>query len=136
MKLRERLKLAFLKDFSVIDDSLKNIISRMFKNPCDGFFILVKIAETIDDYPLVFKFKSGNDAWEFIVKDKRDENKTMNGFLIELGQDSYFSLKDQIDRARLCLGSVRKHREKVSMQAMEIVEYLIVELLRCGAFDY
>ncbi|MGN8378474.1 hypothetical protein ACR9J4_08020, partial [Helicobacter pylori] len=43
----------FLKDFSESDESIKNAIDKKLGNGCDGFSILVKTAEIIEDYPLV-----------------------------------------------------------------------------------
>ncbi|GAA9438763.1 hypothetical protein HpHA286_26320 [Helicobacter pylori] len=48
----------FLKHFSEANDALKNAILKMFNTACDGFSILVKTAENIEDYPLVFRFKN------------------------------------------------------------------------------
>ncbi len=63
----------FLEYLSRTNDSFKNAFLKKFKAHCDGFSILIKEAESVDDYPLVFKFKNINDnkdAWEFIVRDK------------------------------------------------------------------
>lgn len=48
----------FLKHFSEANDILSNAISKMFNTACDRFSILVKPAESVEDYPLVFKFKN------------------------------------------------------------------------------
>ncbi|GAA8324904.1 hypothetical protein HpBT193_08030 [Helicobacter pylori] len=71
----------FLKHFSEANDTLSNAIFKMFNTACDGFSILVKTAESIENYPLVFSFKddSSGEIWKFIVRDKQDENKTMQG---------------------------------------------------------
>ncbi|GAA7707279.1 hypothetical protein JP0246_13550 [Helicobacter pylori] len=50
----------------------------MFDSESERFSILVKTAESVEDYPLVFRFKNDSDeVWEFVVRDKQDENKTM-----------------------------------------------------------
>ncbi|MDU9792251.1 hypothetical protein RGC44_07840, partial [Helicobacter pylori] len=46
----------FLKHFSEANDS--NAIFKMFESESDRFSILVKTAESIEDYPLVFRFKN------------------------------------------------------------------------------
>ncbi len=48
----------FLKHFSEANDTLSNAIFKMFDSESEQFSILVKTAESIDDYPLVFKFKN------------------------------------------------------------------------------
>ncbi|WJX97960.1 hypothetical protein QU610_01165 [Helicobacter pylori] len=45
----------FLKHFSEANDTLKNAISKMFDSACDGFSILVKTAESTQDYPFYIK---------------------------------------------------------------------------------
>ncbi|GAA9959293.1 hypothetical protein VN0918_06390 [Helicobacter pylori] len=69
----------FLKHFCKINDTLKNAIFKMFDSESDRFSILVKTAEIVEDYPLVFRFTndSNGEIWEFIVRNKQDENKTM-----------------------------------------------------------
>ncbi|MGL2475246.1 hypothetical protein ACOWMQ_07860 [Helicobacter pylori] len=130
----------FLEYLLTTNDSFKNAILKMFKDHCDGFSILVKEAETIDDYPLVFKFKSINDkedAWEFIVKDKQEENQTIREFLKSIQyEEKDHSLTKQIERASECRAFMKQQGEKaeVSNDAMLIVEYLIVELLKDGGF--
>ncbi|GAA9103016.1 hypothetical protein HpHA157_07500 [Helicobacter pylori] len=73
----------FLKHFSEENDTLKNAIFKVFDSACDGFSILVKTAESVEDYPLVFRFKndSNGEIWEFVIRDKQDENKTMRDFI-------------------------------------------------------
>ncbi len=48
----------FLKEFSEANDTLSNAILKMFDSKSDRFSILVKEAESVEDYPLVFKFKN------------------------------------------------------------------------------
>ncbi|GAA7896609.1 hypothetical protein HpMS204_12690 [Helicobacter pylori] len=48
----------FLKDFSETNDRFHNAILKVFKSDSGGFSILAKITESIEDYPLVFKFKN------------------------------------------------------------------------------
>ncbi|MBH0293952.1 hypothetical protein [Helicobacter pylori] len=130
----------FLEYLLTIDESFKNAILKMFKNNSDRFSILVKEAESAWDYPLVFKFTSENDkedAWEFIVKDKQSENQTMREFLKSIqDQDKDHSLIKQIERAGECISFMKQQGEKaeVSNDAMAIIEYLIVELLKDGGF--
>ncbi len=100
----------------------------MFNSDSGGFSILVKEAESVDDFPLVFKFKNINDdkdEWEFIVRDKQEENKTMLQYLKSIQHED----KDH--------ALIKQNAEKagVSTDAMLIVEYLIVELLKNGGFD-
>ncbi len=125
----------FLKHFSEANDTLKNAIFKMFDSESERFSILVKIAESVEDYPLVFRFKNDSgEVWEFIVKDKQKENKTIHDFLEECESNSKTHLlKKQIERAEQCLSLVRS--ELVNFDAYLIVQYLIVELLKCGGFD-
>ncbi len=131
----------FLKDFSETNDSFKNAILKKFKGHCDGFSILVKEAESVDDFPLVFKFRNINDdkdAWEFIVRDKQEENKTMLKYLKSIQhEDKDHALIKQIERAGECRAFMKQNAEKagVSTDAMLIIEYLIVYLLKNGGFD-
>ncbi|WP_253909573.1 hypothetical protein [Helicobacter pylori] len=131
----------FLEYLTQTNDSFKNALLKKFKARCDGFSILVKEAESVDDYPLVFKFKNINDnkdAWEFIVRDKQEENKTLIQYLKSIQQeDKDHALIKQIERAGECRAFMKQNGEKagVSADAMLIVEYLIVELLKCGGFD-
>ncbi|WRA13598.1 hypothetical protein KVL58_02295 [Helicobacter pylori] len=115
----------FLKDFSERDESIKNAIEKKLGNGCDGFSILVKTAEIVEDYPLVFKFRSldKSSAWEFIVKDIKSDIERENKRLIE-----------QIKRLKKVRHQLEKHKEKPSDEAMAILESLIVELFREGAF--
>ncbi len=48
----------FLKHFSEANDTLSNAIFKMFDSESERFSILVKTAESIEDYPLVFRFKN------------------------------------------------------------------------------
>ncbi len=127
----------FLKHFSEANDTLKNAIFKMFKSESGGFSILVKEAQSVEDFPLVFKFRNINndkDEWEFIVKDKQNENKTMHEFLEACKRDKKtHSLGKQIERAEQCLSLVRS--ELVNFDAYLIIQYLIVELLKNGGFD-
>ncbi|MGT0099835.1 hypothetical protein V5H72_07810 [Helicobacter pylori] len=124
----------FLKHFSEVNDTLKNAISKMFDSETERFSIFVKTAESIEDYPLVFSFKNNNEVWEFIVRDKQAENKTMHEFLEECeSNNKTHLLKKQIERAEQCLALIRN--ELVNFDAYLIIHYLIVELLKCGGFD-
>lgn len=125
----------FLKHFCEANDTLKNAIFKMFDSESDRFSILVKTAESIEDYPLVFKFKNDSDeVWEFIVRDKQNENKTMHEFLEECESNSKTHLLEkQIERAEQCLSLIRS--ELVNFDAYLIIQYLIVELLKNGGFD-
>ncbi|RVY73562.1 hypothetical protein [Helicobacter pylori] len=127
----------FLKHFCEANDTLKNAILKMFDSESERFAILVKTAESIEDYPLVFKFKNDNDeVWEFIVRDKQDENKTMRDFLEACERDgATHLLEKQIERAKQCLSFVKQYRENKRDCAVWIVDYLIVELLINGGFD-
>ncbi len=129
----------FLKDFSESNDTLTNAILKMFDSESDGISILVKTAESVEDYSLVFKFKNNNnEVWEFIVKDKQDENKTMREYLKSIQhEDKDHSLIKQIQRAGECRSFMKQNAEKagVSSDAMLIIDYLIVELLKGGGFD-
>ncbi len=68
----------------------------------ERFSILVKTAESVEDYPLVFRFKNDIDeVWEFIVRDKQEENKTMRDFLEACERDSKTQLLEkQIEREK------------------------------------
>ncbi len=125
----------FLKEFSEANDTLKNAILKMFKSDSERFSILVKIVESVEDYPLAFKFKNNNnEVWEFIVRDKQAENKTMHEFLEECeSNNKTHLLEKQIERAEQCLSLVRS--ELVNFDAYLIIQYLIVELLVNGGFD-
>ncbi len=127
----------FLKEFSEANDSFYNAILKMFKSESEGFSILVKEAESVDDFPLVFKFKNINDdkdAWEFIVRDKQEENQTIHDFLEECeSKNKTHLLEKQIKRAEQCLSLIRD--KLVNFDAYLIIQYLIVELLKNGCFD-
>ncbi len=131
----------FLEYLTQANDSFKNALLKKFKAHCDGFSILIKEAESVEDYPLVFKFKNINDdkdAWEFIVKDKQEENQTMLKYLKSIQhEDKDHALIKQIERAGECRAFMKQNAEKagVSADVMLIVEYLIVELLKNGGFD-
>ncbi len=134
----ERLGLevvTFLKRFSETNDTLKNAIFKMFDSEREQFSILVKTAESIEDYPLVFRFKNdSNEVWEFIVRDKQNENKTMHDFLEACESNGKTHLlQKQIQRAEQCLSLIRS--ELVNFDAYLIIQYLIVELLKGGCFD-
>ncbi len=130
----------FLEYLAQTNDSFKNALLKKFKAHCDGFSILVKEAESVEDYPLVFKFKNINDdkdAWEFIVRDKQEENKTLIQYLKSIQhKDKDHALIKQIERSSESLAFMKQNAEKagVSADAMLIVEYLIVELLKNGEF--
>ncbi|WP_120863948.1 hypothetical protein [Helicobacter pylori] len=124
----------FLKHFCEANDTLRNAIFKMFDSESERFSILVKEAESVEDYPLVFKFKNDSEIWEFVVKDKQDENKTMHDFIKECESNSKTHLLEkQIERAEQCLSLVRS--ELVNFDAYLIIQYLIVELLKNGGFD-
>ncbi len=125
----------FLKDFSEANDTLSNAILKMFDSESERFSILVKTAESVEDYPLVFRFKNDSDeVWEFIVKDKQDENKTIHEFLEACDRNNTTHLLEkQIERAEQYLSLVRS--ELVNFDAYLIIQYLIVELLINGGFD-
>ncbi len=131
----------FLEYLIKTNDSFKNAIVKEFKGHCDGFLILVKEAQSVDDFPLVFKFKNINDdkdAWKFIVKDKQEENQTLLEYLKSIQhEDKDHALIKQIERASECRVFMKQNAEKagVSSDAMLIIEYLIVELLKNGGFD-
>ncbi|WP_237003025.1 hypothetical protein [Helicobacter pylori] len=131
----------FLEYLMQTDDSFKNAILKKFKGHCDGFSILVKEVESAWDSFLVFKFRNendNNDTWEFIVKDKKEENQTMHEYLKSIQhEDKDHSLTRQIARAGECRSFMKQNGEKagVSSDVMVIVEYLIVELLKNGGFD-
>ncbi|WP_232254656.1 hypothetical protein [Helicobacter pylori] len=130
----------FLKDFSEENDSFNNAISKIFNGNCDGYSILVKEAQSVEDYPLVFKFKNANNnhIWEFIVKETQERNQTMHEYLKSIQhEDKDHSLTRQIARAGECRSFMKESGEKtgISSEAMLIVEYLIVELLKNGGFD-
>ncbi len=131
----------FLEYLIQTNDSFKNAIFKMFDSESDGFSILAKEAESVEDFPLVFKFRNindDNDEWEFIVRDKQEENQTLLKYLksIQYEDKDHLSIK-QIDRAGELRSFMKQNGEKagVSSNAMLIVEYLIVELLKNGGFD-
>ncbi len=124
----------FLKHFSEANDTFSNAILKMFDSESERFSILVKTAESTEDYPLVFRFKNDSEFWEFIVRDKQEQNKTMHEFLEECESNSKTHLLEkQIERAEQCLSLVRS--ELVNFDAYLIIQYLIVELLVNGGFD-
>ncbi len=127
----------FLKHFSEANHTLSNAILKMFDSDSDRFSILVKTAESVDDYPLVFSFKNdNNEVWEFVVKDKQNENKTMRDFLEACERDGTTQLQEkQIERAKECLLLVKQYRDNKRDCAVWIIDYLIVELLKSGGFD-
>ncbi len=83
----------------------------------------------------MFRFKNNNnEVWEFIVRDKQKENKTIHEFLEACERDNTTHLlKKQIERAEQCLSLIRS--ELVNFDAYLIIQYLIVELLKNGSFD-
>ncbi len=125
----------FLKDFSEANDTLSNAILKMLDSESERFSILVKTAESVDDYPLVFRFKNdNNEVCEFVVRDKQEENKTIHDFLEECNRNNTTHLLEkQIERAEQCHSLVRS--ELVNFDAYLIIQYLIVELLVNGGFD-
>ncbi|MFP6288496.1 hypothetical protein ACLGEW_07735 [Helicobacter pylori] len=126
----------FLKHFSEANDTLSNAIMKMFDSESERFSILVKTAESVENYPLVFRFKndSNGEIWEFIVRDKQNGNKTMHEYLEACERDNTTHLLEkQIERAEQCLSLVRS--ELVNFDAYLIIQYLIVELLIKGGFD-
>ncbi|WP_129074070.1 hypothetical protein [Helicobacter pylori] len=128
----------FLKHFCKTNDCLYNAVLKMFDTACDGFSVFVKTADSIEDYPLVFRFKndSNGEIWEFIVRDKQDENKTMCDFIEQCERDGKtHSLEKQINKAKECLSLVKQHRDNKRDCAVWIIDYLIVELLKGGGFD-
>ncbi len=127
----------FLKHFSEANDTLTNAILKMFKSGSERFSILVKTAESVVDYPLVFRFKNNNnEVWEFIVRDKQAENKTMHDFLEACERDGNKQLLEkQINKAKECLSLVKQYRDNKRDCAVWIIDFLIVELLKGGGFD-
>ncbi len=128
----------FLKHFSEANNTLSNAILKMFNTACDRFSILVKTAESVEDYPLVFRFKndSNGEIWEFIVRDKQEENKTMRDFMEQCERDGNKQLLEkQINKAKECLSLVKQHRDNKRDCAVWIIDFLIVELLVNGGFD-
>ncbi|GHQ55469.1 hypothetical protein [Helicobacter pylori] len=125
----------FLKHFCEANDTLSNAILKMFDSESERFSILIKTAESVEDYPLVFRFKNDSgEVWEFVVRDKQKENKTMHDFLEACERDKKTHLLEkQIERAEQCLSLVRS--ELVNFDAYLIIQYLIVELLKNGGFD-
>ncbi len=125
----------FLKHFSEANDTLKNAIFKMFDSESERFSILVKTAESVEDCPLVFRFKNDSaEVWEFVIRDKQHENKTMHDFLEECeSKNKTHLLEKQIKRAEQSLSLVRS--ELVNFDAYLIIQYLIVELLKNGGFD-
>ncbi|GAA7753797.1 hypothetical protein HpMS105_15370 [Helicobacter pylori] len=128
----------FLKHFSEANDTLKNAIVKMFDSESERFSILAKTAESVDDYPLVFKFKndSNGEIWEFVIRDKQDENKTIHDFLEECERDKKTHLLEkQINKAKECLSLVKQYRDNKRDCAVWVIDFLIVELLINGGFD-
>ncbi len=124
----------FLKHFSEANDTLSNAIFKMFDSDSERFSILVKTAQSVEDYPLVFSFKNDSEIWEFVVRDKQKENKTIHDFIEECESNSKTHLlKKQIERAEQCLSLIRD--KLVNFDAYLIIQYLIVELLVNGGFD-
>lgn len=128
----------FLKHFSEANDTLSNAILKMFDSESERFSILVKTAESVEDYPLVFRFEndSNGEIWEFVVRDKQEENKTLRDFIKQCERDNKTHLLvKQIERAKQCLSLVKQYRDNKRDCAVWIIDYLIVELLKSGGFD-
>ncbi len=128
----------FLKHFSEANDTLKNAILKMFDSDSERFSILVKTAESVDDFPLVFRFEndSNGEIWEFVVRDKQAENKTLRDFIEQCERDKKTHLLEkQINKAKECLSLVKQYRDNKRDCAVWIIDYLIVELLKGGGFD-
>ncbi|MCQ2663729.1 hypothetical protein JT117_07460 [Helicobacter pylori] len=127
----------FLKHFCEANDILTNAILKMFDTESDRFSILVKTADSVEDFPLVFKFKNANnEVFEFVVRDNQDKNKTMRDFLEACDRDNTTHLlKKPIERAKQCLSLVKQYRENKRDCAVVIIDYLIVELLENGGFN-
>ncbi|GAA7696733.1 hypothetical protein BTM156_12890 [Helicobacter pylori] len=128
----------FLKHFCEANDTLSNAILKMFHSESEQLSILVKTAESVEDYPLVFSFKnnSNGEIWEFVIKDKQAENKTMRDFIKQCERDKKTHLLEkQINKAKECLSLVKQYRDNKRDCAVVIVDYLIVELLKNGGFD-
>ncbi len=128
----------FLKHFSEANDTLSNAIFKMFDSESERFSILVKTAESVEDYPLVFRFKndSNGEIWEFVVRDKQEENKTMCEYLKSIQhEDKDHSLIKQINRAGECLSLVKQYRDNKRDCVVWIIDFLIVGLLKNGGFD-
>ncbi len=107
----------FLKHFSEANDTLKNAILKMFKSDSGGFSILVKTAESVDDF--VFKFRNINDdkdEWEFIVRDKQEENQTIHEYLKSIQhEDKDHAFIKQIERAGECRAFMKQNAEKAGV---------------------
>ncbi|UOS06826.1 hypothetical protein [Helicobacter pylori] len=83
-----------------------------------------------------FKNDSNGDIWEFVIRDKQDENKTMRDFVEQCERDgSKHLLEKQINKAKECLLLVKQYRDNKRDCAVWITDYLIVELLKYGGFD-
>ncbi len=133
-----RAVVGFLKHFSKANDTLTNAIFKMFDSDSERFSILVKTAQSVEDYPLVFSFKNDSEIWEFIVRDKQEENQTMHEYLKSIQhEDKDHALIKQIERASESRAFMKQNAEKagISSDAMLIIEYLVVELLVNGGFD-
>ncbi|WP_231217898.1 hypothetical protein [Helicobacter pylori] len=67
----------FLKSFNDIDNSLTKAILKMLNDACDRFSILVKTAESVEDYPLVFSFKndSNGEIWNLLLETSKTKTK-------------------------------------------------------------
>ncbi|WP_280635993.1 DUF3519 domain-containing protein [Helicobacter pylori] len=113
----------FLKDFSETNDRFHNAILKVFKSDSGGFSILVKEAESVEDYPLVFSFKndSNGEIWEFIVRDKQEQNKTMRDFTEACERDgSKQLLEKQINKAKEYAMSVVKTIPEVIEKGVKV----------------
>ncbi|WP_232255029.1 hypothetical protein [Helicobacter pylori] len=131
----------FLKDFNETNNIFYNAVLKVLNSDSGDFSILVKGADGVDDYPLLFVFRNAtnhNDTWEFIVKETQERNQTMREFLKSIQhEDKDHSLTKQIARAGECRSFMKESARKaeISNDVMIIVEYLIVELLKNGGFD-
>ncbi|GAA6876668.1 hypothetical protein HpHNI60_09860 [Helicobacter pylori] len=70
----------FLKHFCEANDTLKNAILKMFDSASERFSVLVKTAESVEDYPLVFKFENDSDGYGLVhILERRISNEMKKG---------------------------------------------------------
>ncbi len=70
----------FLKHFCEANDTLKNAILKMFDSASERFSVLVKTAEGVEDYPLVFKFENDSDGYGLAhILERRISNEMKKG---------------------------------------------------------
>ncbi|GAA6809397.1 hypothetical protein HpHCM72_15080 [Helicobacter pylori] len=70
----------FLKHFCKANDTLKNAILKMFDSASERFSVLVKTAESVEDYPLVFKFENDSDGYGLVhILERRISNEMKKG---------------------------------------------------------